>query len=479
MPPACFNENLYAVTAELEIARSFGEFEAKHAPYTIQVRGVSLWRLLRVAVGYAMQKLPLSLTSVSRSQLIIATAKSAGSIVWQPSLAADYMVKSYASALRVKGAHGYEDIYFEELLKDRPNGVRLHSLNASGYANRRHGLGTASIDCTAIHTAGAALGRFFPIKEGNEAYARLSGLITKHLGVAGFSAQQIAATFASFWWQARLFKRLLASSSVNTVIAADSEERALAYACQGLGIRFVELQHGVLNPLDPLCLPATALRQANARSLLLPDLLALYGDYWAERHAATAMGNLGRLATVGASSIDRYHELRAKGFQADPVCPRLVVTTQGLDRDALIAFLDQFLNLHAGACVVTIKLHPAYDRSAQPYVKVLSGDPRVEIVMGDAQPNTFELLAKADLHISIASACHYDALGIGTPTAVLNLKGSDAVQDLVRKGDALYLNTPADLANLIVQRSWGKVDAATSGQYFKQNHLRNMLALLH
>lgn len=466
------------MTAELEIARSFAEFEAMHAPYTIQVRGVSLWPLLRVAVGYAMQKLPLSLTTVTRSQLIIATAKSAGAFVWQPALAADYMVKSYASALRVKGENGYEDIYFEELLKGKPSGVRMHSLNASGYANHHHGLGTASIDCTGIHTIGAALGRFLPVKEGKDAYAQLGHLITKHLGVPGFSAEQIAFTFASFWWQARLFKRLLASSPIKTIIAADSEERALAFACQSLGVRFVELQHGVLNPLDPLCLPATALRQASARSLLLPDMLALYGDYWAERHATTAMGELGRLTTVGSSAIDRYHEQRATGFQADPACPRLVVTTQGLDREALIAFLAQFLTLHAGTCVVTIKLHPAYDRSAQPYAQALSGDPRVEIVMGDAQPNTFELIARADLHISIASACHYDALGIGTPTAVLNLKGNDAVQDLVRKGDALYLSTPADLASLIAQRSWGTIAAATSGEYFKRNHLQNMLQLV-
>jgi hypothetical protein len=190
------------------------------------------------------------------------------------------------------------------------------------------------------------------------------------------------------------------------------------------------------------------------------------------------MGELGRLTTVGSSTIDRCHELRTRDFVADPACPRLVVTTQGLDREALIAFLAQFLTLHGGACVVTIKLHPAYDRSAQPYLQALSGDPRVDIVLGDAQPNTFELIARADLHISIASACHYDALGIGTPTAVLNLKGSDAVQDLVSKGDALYISTPADLASIIAQRSWGKIAAATSSQYFKRNHLQNMLQLV-
>lgn len=466
------------MTVELEIANSFAEFETFHEPYTIQVRGVSLWPLLRVAVGYAMQKLPLSLAALTRSQLIIASARSMGSIAWRPAVAADYMVKSYASSLRIKGVHGYEDVYFEELLKTRPKGIRMQSLNAPGYAGRNHALGTASIDCTAIHTVGATLGRLFPVQDGKDAYAKLSTLITEHLGVAGFSGDHIAFVFGSFWWQARLFKRLLWSSSVKTVIAADSEERALAFACLRLGIRFVELQHGVLNPLDPLCLPATALRQANADALLLPDALALYGDYWAQRHAITAMGELGRIFAVGSSTIDRFRKQRATGFQAHPECPRLVVTTQGLDRDALITFLADFLALYAGACILTIKLHPAYDRSAEPYAQTLGTDPRVEVVLGDAEPNTYELIARADLHISIASACHFDALGIGTPTAVLNLRGSDAVQDLVNSGDALFANAAADLAAIVAQRSWGIVSAAVSSRYFKQGNLSNILQLV-
>lgn len=466
------------MTAELEIAHSFAEFEAMHEPYKIQVRGVSLWPLLRVAVGYAMQELPLSLAALTRSQLIIASVRSVGSVIWQPALAADYVVKSYASSLRIKAAHGYEDVYFDELLKTKPKGVRMHSLNAPGYAKRRHGLGTTNVDCTAVHTLGAMLGKFFPVQEGKDAYSKLSGLITEKLGVRGFSAERIAHVFGSFWWQARLFKRQLAASSVKTVIAADSEEKALAFACRSLGIRFVELQHGVLNPLDPLCLPAIALRQASAQALLLPDVLALYGSYWDERHLKTAMGELNRVFTVGSATIDRYRDQRAARFQSDPGCPRLMVTTQGLDRDALIALLADFLSMYSGACTLSIKLHPAYDQSSTPYTQALATDPRVRVIMGDAEPNTYELIAHADLHISIASACHFDALGIGTPTAVLDLKGSDVVQDLVHSSDALYVKTAADLAAIVKQRSWGVVSEAVSSKYFKRDYLSNILQLM-
>lgn len=466
------------MTAEVEVTNSFAEFEAIFEPYTIQFRGVSLWRLLRVAAGYAKQELPLSLTSLTRSQLIIASIRSVGDIMWHPKLAANYAVKSYASALRIKGALGYEDVYFEELLKAKSGGARLHSLNAPGYVNRTHGLESETLDCTAIHTAGDALGKVFPFKEGEGTYAKLSYLISQHLGLPGFTADHIGRTFGSFWWQARIFKHMLASSNVKTVIAADSEEWALAFACRSLGIRFIELQHGVLNPLDPLCLPASALQQASAQALLLPDALALYGNYWSERHATTAMGQLGRVFAIGSSTIDRYRKRRAADFQPDPRCPRLVVTTQGLDRAALIAFLASFLAMHSEPCIVTIKLHPAYDLSSEPYAKALAHDPRVEIVLGDADPNTYELIARADLHVSIASACHFDALGIGTPTVVLNLRGSDAVTDLVQTDDAMYAKTAADLVTMVMQRAWGPVGQSVSNKYFKRDHLNNILRLM-
>ena len=468
------------MTAESEIAALFAKFEATHEPYKIQVRGVSLWPLLRVSVGYAIQELPLSLTSLTRFQLIIATARSACDVLFNRKLVADYVVKSYASSLRIKGkgAQGYEDVYFEELLKSKAGGLRLHSLNAPGYSNRRHGQQVVSVDCTAILTLGSALGRIFPIYDGNDAYETLASLIGRHLGVAEFSAQRIARVFASFWWQAWLYKKLLRSSKTKSVIAADSEERALAFACCGLGIQFIELQHGVLNPNDPLCLPAAALDQTTEQALLLPDALALYGDYWTTRHAHTAMGKLGRVFSVGSSTIDRYFANRVSNFQADLRCPKLVVTTQGLDRSALIAFLASFLEMYKGNCEISIKLHPAYDRSIEPYTKVLGADPRVSIISGDGEPNTYELIARSDLHISIASACHFDALGIGTPTVVLNLIGSDVVQDIVESGDAVYVKSPMELVALVTQMSWNKIPQTVSNKYFKQGFLKNILHLM-
>lgn len=156
----------------------------------------------------------------------------------------------------------------------------------------------------------------------------------------------------------------------------------------------------------------------------------------------------------------------------------MVVTTQGIDRDALIAFLSRFLGRHADPCRLIIKLHPAYDSSRELYVKMLGGDSRVQIVGGRDDPNTYELIAQSDLHLSIASACHYDALGIGTPTLVIGLAGYPLVQGLIDAGDALFAGSPEDLAEIVACRAWKPVSDTVSGKYFSHGFVNNLQPLI-
>lgn len=156
----------------------------------------------------------------------------------------------------------------------------------------------------------------------------------------------------------------------------------------------------------------------------------------------------------------------------------MVVTTQGIDRDALIAFLSRFLALYTGPCLLTVKLHPAYDSSLELYIKMLGSDSRVQIVGGRDDPNTYELIARSDLHLSIASACHYDALGIGTPTLVIGLAGYPLVRDLLDAGDALFAGSPEDLAEIVSRRAWMPVSEAVSDKYYRHGFVQNLLPLI-
>ena len=78
-----------------------------------------------------------------------------------------------------------------------------------------------------------------------------------------------------------------------------------------------------------------------------------------------------------------------------------------------------------------VRLHPGYDGDGANYRAIANYDSRVVVMAGDAMPPTHEVIALSDLHLSISSTCHYDALGMGTPTAVLGLPGHASMAELV------------------------------------------------
>lgn len=464
--------------SEAEAARLLVGFEDEWRPFKLLVEGYSVWRLVRFPVGLALQNLPFEASALPRRALLRALFRSVCHLVCLPKRQR-YAVKSYVSALRMRGAHGgYGDIYFERLLEGVPGGVRLYSLNAPGYEGRQASSAVKSIDTTAIIVVGALLARLFPIQGKDAAFASLSELITRRLGVEGFSAIRIRRMFSSFWWQSRLYGWLLHRLGVNTVLGADTGERALLAACQRQGRRFVELQHGIFTPDHPDAVPTSALCDADPSALLLPDAVALYGDYWKARHADTALEKAGRLLSAGASVIEDFRALRAAVFRPVAGTPRLVVTTQGVDRESLIRFLEQFLLQSQESFELIVKLHPAYDSSVLPYTKILGLDSRVRIVAGRDDPSTYELIALADVHLSISSACHYDALGIGIPTVVIGLASHQLVQDLVDSGDAILVKMPEDLVRVVSGSSWVPVSPEISTKYYRHGFVQNMTPLI-
>ena len=462
--------------SEAEATAMVARFELDHQATAFTVRGIAVWRLLRLPVCMALQTSEFSNRSLPRRERLLAVLRSIIDLATLPR-GFRYAVKTSISAMRIKGESGYEDIYFERLIKDLPGGVRLHTLNAAGYIWRKSATPAPSVDCTAIPVFGALMARIFPIVEGAGVYARLSDLIRTNLEV-DISSSKIQLIFSSLWWQARAYDWLLRRLGVASVLVAETDERALLMASKRQGIRFIELQHGVFTPDHPDALPSKMLDFAEPDTLLLPDGLALYGHYWADRLADTAMGRLERIYCVGASVIEGYRSMRKTRSPQYNEGPCLLVTTQGFGRDGLIRFLGRFLESFDGPCTLILKLHPAFDPSTEPYLREIGKDSRVRVITGSDDPNTYELMAKSDLHMSIASACHFDALGIGVPTLVLGLPGHTLVQDIIDIGDALFAATPEDLAGIIKGLYWRPIQQTLSDKYYRQGFSENLSSLI-
>jgi hypothetical protein len=237
------------------------------------------------------------------------------------------------------------------------------------------------------------------------------------------------------------------------------------------------MQHGIFSEDHPDSLPATALGY-DQESLLLPDLLTVYGTYWADRLGDTALGKLGRIRVVGAPLIEPGRVLRQSKFSPDPTTPILTLTSQGIGVERVANFVSAFLKLYSGPLQFNIRLHPGYEAGASAYSACVTEDARVNLWPGNSKPDTYEMIAMSDLHLSVSSACHFEALGIGTPTGILALPSHELVLDLARGGDALLIDSPETLAAVVKGRSWGSVQPATSDRYFRDDHIHNMREVL-
>jgi hypothetical protein len=164
----------------------------------------------------------------------------------------------------------------------------------------------------------------------------------------------------------------------------------------------------------------------------------------------------------------------------DDVCS-VLFTTQGLDVAGVTAFLAEFLARATPRVPVrlTVKLHPLYDTDPAVYLNALSAfRDRVDVVAGNEGASTFELLRRSHLHLSISSACHYDAIGLGVPTVILPFQSHEIALPLQAAGHAHLARTPQDLAELVAARPSLSVSAEVSEYYFKAGALANILTEL-
>lgn len=449
--------------SEAEVAAELQLLEKDYELFSLRVHGFSPWRILRFPVGLALQNIPFQAPSLPKSLLFRACIRFLIDIARLPR-AQSYAVKSYASALRSQSSGGYDDVYFGALSKTFPGGVRFYSVNAPGYDERVSSWRGATVDTTAIIIIGYILSLLFPLKEGDDVFEKISTAIASRLDGNFFSPTRIRRMFSSFWWQSLLYSYLLRYTGVRTVFVADTGERALLKAARENGCLFVELQHGVFSPNHPDALPINSELDSSDKGLLLPDVIGLYGDYWSNIHRHTLLGRANRIKTVGASLMEDFRLRRQANVHEDVLS--LLVTTQGLAREELITFLREFLSACLTPFILNIKLHPMYDVNPKPYVDAFGTDARVNIISGNVQPDTYELLTTCNLHLSISSSCHYDAIGLQVPTIVLCLPSHELALDLVLAGEALLARNGVELANIVTTKSWSTVPELVAGKYY-------------
>ena len=387
---------------------------------------------------------------------------------------ARHVITTYTSGLVEPDGDRYRDIWFDDVVLAAGSTFKIETLNNPRFERRsRSALVPRDMSSAPIEIAAAILRRFRRFRDVENVSTHLRRVLCGALGLPSVDDAWIARRLQRFSSLRRAYRSLLRRVRPSYVLVVDASHHGLVAAAKEHGAIVLELQHGVTDRSNAnYSWPASA--ASYRRTMPIPDRLLLYGEHW-RRELAISDFWVGDLRVVGSPRIDRYR--RENATRDDRRC-RIVFTTQGFDFKKIIDFFTQFIE-RVGSTVayhLTIKLHPIHDPDKAPYVEAFRGyGDRVDIVSGEDSPATFDLLQRAQLHVSVASASHYDAIGLGVPTIILPFKTHEIVLPLQRAGHAWLARTPEDLVNLV--RTWPtlRVPHETREHYFRSDAPGNIL----
>jgi hypothetical protein len=320
----------------------------------------------------------------------------------------------------------FRDVYFDGLLTRVGSSFKLEEINSPDF-EKQAALATvpSDLDPVVFTFWGSVLGLLRPV-DALSFCQSVSGFLASELGLE-VQPRWLLMRVSTVYWQSRLYRVLLTRLRPDAVLVSDTGEYALRLACLRLDIPFIELQHGVFDRNHPDAIPIWV--TTSAEELLLPDVLACRGSFWIDQLKETRQGR-DHCVAVGDDIID-YARERRTGRRPGGVT-HLVVTSQGLDSENLANWLAKSIERAPAGLEwrMSLKLHPVYDDGRNTFA-VLASHPRVTVVRGSAQPNVYDLLADADVHLSIASACHFDAAAIGVPSVIIPLAGHESMLTVV------------------------------------------------
>jgi hypothetical protein len=456
-----------------EFINELKEFEKKHALFDETYDGWSVWRVMRNSVfREAMKKhWPISAPPISTSKRVIealfSTLRLAFIIIF--SRQKELLVKTARSGLRMTQGNKFRDVYFDGILENEKTHFKIEEINSLSFERQaEQTLFPADLDAVVFTFWGRLLGIIFPAPV-MPFCKKTSSLLKAETGIS-VSPYFLRMRVSTVIWQSKIYKILLKRLSPKVVLVSDTGEYGLRIAAARQGIRFIELQHGDFDSIHPDAIPVWV--KGCHKVLVLPDILACRGTYWIEQLSSTRQGRDHAVA-VGNELIDLARERRRKRDARSSF--RLVLSSQGLDSerlarwvDVLVASAPDDINWN-----LVIKLHPVYDANNYFFNKIK--DARINVIGGAEMPNIFDLLSEADLHLSIASACHFDAAALGVPSIVIPLAGHEAMLKAIDDRHIHLATQPSNVWFFLQQNS--QFDANAS-RYSEPGFISNMRGLL-
>ena len=386
------------------------------------------------------------------------------------------LIKTYSSGLLEETENGkIRDVWFDDLIIRHPGAVKLEGINNRAFipARGRALLPSAATTTLTDLTSQFLAGRLKWLPSIDSTSRELCAVINSEFGNM-FSETTIRTGLANFFWQRRIWAAILSRVKPETVLLADFGEYGLVAAARERGARVLEMQHGIADRHHPAYAWSTY-ATSSRRRMPIAERLLMYGDFWKGELSHSDFWS-DAVDVVGSSRIDRGRSI-ARTSGAGPY--RLLVTADGIESVNTIRVIRELIqSSQREKLEVVIKLHPVYNALDEEIRAAFAGETRVAVKGASDGASTFQLLRGVDLHASIGSASHYDALGLGTPTAIIGAGNYKTVLQLHESGHAALVFTGRELLDALTRARRARVATEVSDLYFREGAINNILAIL-
>jgi hypothetical protein len=449
------------------------ELEREHDLFSFRVDGWSAWRVLRFPVHELVMGLPFARpvrpTLVRSLEALAATVK----LLWLIAMGRprEFLFKTRWTALRLRREQLYRDLYFDALLEDGHSALKVVEANSPAFSKQAAAAWRqADLDPVAITFWGRILGGLFP-PDAAVFCNTLSDILRCEVQTS-VAPRALLMMVSTVYWQSRLYGALIKSMGLRATLIAETGDYALRIASNRHNIPVVELQHGMFDAEHPDAVPSWV--DGTDAALVLPDVMACYGEFWIDQLAGTRQGDH-RAVAIGNELIDLARQRSRDRAIGQAI--HIVVTSQGLDSRRLVRWLNEMVASAPGSrdWRMSIKLHPVNDANADEF-EPLKGDDRIKIIDGANDPTVYDLLSDADLHLSIASACHFDAAALGVRTVIIPLAGHEPLLKFIDNIHFCLAREPSDAWSMAARAGFDSENAACFSAPGFVNNLQSLVS---
>lgn len=243
---------------------------------------------------------------------------------------------------------------------------------------------------------------------------------------------------SNFKYECDKYKDLLNEKNVKQVyVVVAYENKALVCACKDLGVKVLELQHGVISKYHlGYSFPD------NIEVHYFPDKLLSFGEYWKE--SANYPISRENIYPIGFSYFEENSAFY-KDFERNK--KQILFISQGVIGKYLSEFAyDLFKQLNEEYTFI-YKFHPGeYDTWKENYPKLLELlDFDNFKIIDDNKTPLYELFAKSEFQVGAFSTAIYEGLSFKCKTFILDVPGVEYLEDLVDKNIVFKIKNVDDM----------------------------------